>query len=145
MKITNYNRKLEEEKTTGKNLFSDLHTIQGFNMRLEVYLNGSTDGNGTHLAVFLQLMKGELDDILMWPFDKIINFVLIHPDDKSKYLKRSLTAEALRNENNIATYFRKRIIGFKKRWGYSTFISHKRLHTGGFIKNDSLYIRCIIE
>lgn len=143
MKITNYNRKLEEEKTTGKNLFSDPHIIQGFNMRLEIYLNGSGDGKGTHLAVFLQLMKGELDDILMWPFDKIINIVLIHPDDKSKYLKRSLT-KALRNKYNMINFLES-INGVKERWGHSTFISQERLHTGGFIKNDSLYIRCIIE
>ena len=143
VKITNYNRKLEEEKTTAKNLFSDPHIIQGFKMRLEIYLNGIGDGNGTHLAVFLQLMKGELDDILMWPFDKIIKFVLIHPDDKSKYLKRSLT-QALRRINYITNYFQNNITGLKK-WGYSTFISHERLHTGGFIKNDSLYICCIIE
>ena len=84
MKIDNYNRKIEEEKARGGALYSDPHIIQSFKMRLEIRLNGSGDGAGTHLSVYWRLMKGELNDCLEWPFDKIISFVLIHQDNKKK-------------------------------------------------------------
>ena len=37
------------------------------------------------MSVFFQLMKGEFDDCMEWPFNKIITIVLIHPDEKSKF------------------------------------------------------------
>ena len=42
------------------------HTC-GYKMCLRVYANGSGDGKGTHVSVFLRLMKGENDDALTWP------------------------------------------------------------------------------
>ena len=144
MKIDNYNRKLEEEKTTGGKLCSDPHIIQGFKMRLEINLNGSGDGTGTHLSVYWQLMKGELDDCLEWPFDQFISFVLNYQDNKSKCCKLSIT-DALENEANPFEYFRKRVTDYNEGWGFASFLSHEALHADGFIKNDRLYIRCIIE
>ena len=144
MKIEDYNRKLEEEKNDAKFLFSDPHMIQGFKMRLKIKLNGNGDYTGTHLSVFLQLMKGELDNFLKWPFDKIIHFVLIHQDDKNKCLKR-LIIEALKNKDSTKKHFRKPDTDCNEGLGYPGFMSHKKLHDDGFIKNDSLYIRCIIE
>lgn len=142
MKIENYNRKLEEEKTTGGNLFSDPHMIQGFKMRLLIYLNGCGGGEGTHLSLFFQLMKGELDDILKWPFNKTIHFVLIHQDNKNECFKLSITDT---EKATTTAYFRKPVTDFNIGFGYIRFISHERLHAGGFIKNDSLYIGCTIE
>ena len=138
MKIENYNKKLEEEKRTGRNLYSDPHIIQGFKMRLEIYLNGSKDSKGTHLSVYWQLMKGEFDDCLEWPFDKVISLVLIHQDDKNKFHKRSINPSS-------SEYYQKPVTDCNLGWGYVKFRSHEQLRTDGFIKNDRLYLRCIIE
>ena len=144
MKIEDYNRKLEEDKKSSKFLFSDPHMIQGFKMRLQIKLNGHGHFTGTYLSVFLQLMKGELDDFLKWPFDKIVHLVLIYQDDKSKCFKR-LINDALKIKDSPNKCFRKPDTDYNEGWGYPSFISHRKLHDGGFIKNDSLYIRCIIE
>ena len=42
------------------------HTC-GYKMCLSVDANGYGDGKGTHVSVFLVLMKGENDDALTWP------------------------------------------------------------------------------
>ncbi len=41
---------------------------QGYKMRLGVYANGDTEVRGSYESVFLQLLKGEFDDRLSWPF-----------------------------------------------------------------------------
>ncbi len=41
---------------------------QGYKMNLTVYANGTRDGADTHVSVFLQLIPGEFDDRLLWPF-----------------------------------------------------------------------------
>ena len=41
----------------------------GYKMCLKVYANGCGDGKGTHVSVYIYLMKGEFDDNLEWPFD----------------------------------------------------------------------------
>ena len=39
----------------------------------------------------------------------------------------------------------KYLVGDGVRFGITRFISLKELHDGGFIKNNTLYIRCIVE
>ena len=42
--------------------------LGGYKMCLNVCANGHGDGKGTHVSVFVCLMKGEFDDDLKWPF-----------------------------------------------------------------------------
>ena len=37
-------------------------------MALEVYANGDSDGEGTHVSLRTPILKGEYDAILKWPF-----------------------------------------------------------------------------
>uniref|UniRef100_T1IUA5 MATH domain-containing protein n=1 Tax=Strigamia maritima TaxID=126957 RepID=T1IUA5_STRMM len=39
----------------------------GYKLRLKLYPNGIGDGKGSHLSIFLQVMKGPNDAILNWP------------------------------------------------------------------------------
>ena len=41
---------------------------QGYKLNLNVCANGNGDGKDTHVSVFLQLLPGEFDDRLRWPF-----------------------------------------------------------------------------
>ena len=106
MKIENYNKQLEEAKTTEKSICSNPHIICGFKMRLMVYLNGNGTAKRTHMSVFFQLMKGEFDHCMEWPFDERISFVLIHQDDKNRCYKR-LTNNALEKRESSLTSFGK--------------------------------------
>ena len=40
----------------------------GYKMCLSIDANGIGCGEGTHLSVFMYLMRGEFDDQLKWPF-----------------------------------------------------------------------------
>lgn len=95
------------------------------------------------MSVFLQLMKGELDDFIKWPFDKLITFVLIHPDDRNKCWKRRLR-EALKTKSSPHKAFIKPLTEENGLIGFENFISLEKLHADGFIKNDTIYMRCVI-
>ena len=51
---------------------------RGYKFRLEVYPNGNSRGNGTHLSVYAQLMRGEYDNELEWPFEGDIRVELLN-------------------------------------------------------------------
>ena len=50
--------------------------IGGYKMCLSVDANGADDGEGTHVSLFVNLMKGEHDNHLRWPFRGTIFVVL---------------------------------------------------------------------
>ena len=50
----------------------------GYKLQLKVYANGDRSGAGTHLSLFVYLMKGEHDDKLSWPFNDNITVQLLN-------------------------------------------------------------------
>ncbi|CAF0831963.1 unnamed protein product [Adineta steineri] len=60
----------------------------GYKMRLRLYLNGDGNARGTHLSLFLVIMRNEFDAIIHWPFKYKIIFTLLNQlqsDSPSKY------------------------------------------------------------
>ena len=49
----------------------------GYKMCIRAYLNGDGSGEGTHLSIFLVLMKGEHDPLLQWPFEPKVSLILV--------------------------------------------------------------------
>lgn len=49
----------------------------GYRMSVKIYPNGDGEGKGTHISLFLAIMKGKYDDILTWPFNKNLTFEII--------------------------------------------------------------------
>ena len=52
---------------------------EGYKLHFEVYPNGFGDGRGSHVSVFVSIMKGEYDDSLKWPFQGNVMFGLRKP------------------------------------------------------------------
>lgn len=42
--------------------------LEGYKMYLEIDANGCGEGEGTHVSVYVSLMRGEYDGQLQWPF-----------------------------------------------------------------------------
>ena len=57
---------------------------QGYKMQLSVNMYGDGDGRGTHISVFLCLMKGEFDDQLKWPFRGSVTIQLLNQEAGSE-------------------------------------------------------------
>ena len=59
---------------------------RGYKFRLEVYTNGNVTGRGSHLSVGAQLMRGEYDNELEWPFEGDIRVELLNwREDKNHH------------------------------------------------------------
>ena len=50
----------------------------GYKMQLKVFPNGTGEGAGTHISMFVLIVPGEFDDLLAWPFCGIITVHLIN-------------------------------------------------------------------
>ncbi|XP_069491260.1 TNF receptor-associated factor 1-like [Ambystoma mexicanum] len=79
-KIDDVQRKMKEARTGKRTaLYSPAFFTgrYGYKLCLKVFLNGDGAGFGTHLSLFLVLMKGEYDFQLVWPFMHKVVFLLL--------------------------------------------------------------------
>ena len=56
----------------------------GYKMCLKVAVNGRRKGAGTHISVYIYLMRGEFDDHLRWPFQGQVTVQLINQAAKDE-------------------------------------------------------------
>ena len=136
MTIENFDEKFRDAKGNLIELYSDPHIIWGYKLRLEVDLNRLGDEGATHMSVHVGVMDNGNDKT---KFNQTLSFILIHQDDQSKCIRRTIE----RTEIDTSMFFSK--FTGRRRFGITRFISLKELHDGGFIKNNTLYIRCIVE
>ena len=110
----------------------------GYKMCLRLYIMGDGIGKGTHLSLFFVVMRGEFDNILQWPFTHKVTFKLINqaggrdivdtfqPDPSNSSFRKP------KSDMNIAS-------------GCPQFITHTELERGGFIVDDTIFIKCTID
>ena len=141
---------VEERKRNNIHWFSPpfYSHLGGYKMRLEVYGNGIGRGRGTHVSVFVCLMKGEFDDHLKWPFSGELTIELIgHSFNclKTLHIGDDVTSCSADSAGHIAAYHcaskpsqEVNTCGF----GFHRFIGHGELSQ--YVINDSLSF-CITE
>ena len=120
------------------------HTC-GYKMCLLVYANGYGAGNGTHVSIYLCLMKGENDDALTWPIRyKCTVTVLNQLKDEGHH------TATINSPDDIG--FVSRVLSGEKgtEWGCHKFIAHTKLDLQEeeqcqYLKDDSLYFRVQVD
>ena len=82
--INDFSKKKEADKVW---ISSPFYTHnRGYKFCFEVYPNGHGKGSGSHLSVYAQLMGGEYDDELEWPFVGDMRVELLNwREDKNHY------------------------------------------------------------
>jgi hypothetical protein len=110
----------------------------GYKMCLRLYIMGDGIGKGTHLSLFFVVMRGEFDNILQWPFTHKVTFKLINQAggrdivDTSQPDPMSMSFRKPKSDMNVAS-------------GCPRFVSHTELENGGFIVDDTVFIKCMID
>ncbi|XP_031568440.1 TNF receptor-associated factor 3-like isoform X2 [Actinia tenebrosa] len=140
-KIENYSRRFQEaivNKTPS--LYSPpFYTSRfGYKMCARVYLNGDGSGKGTHVSVFISVMRGEYDAVLPWPFSKKITLKLLdqnHLED---------ITETFRPDRNSSSFMRPRA-DMNIASGCPKFCTHLRLQTNGYVKENTMFIKVIVN
>ena len=111
----------------------------GYKMCARIYLNGDGLGKNSHVSFFFAIMRGPIDELLPWPFKQKVTLTLINQEGK-KHVTDSFRPDPHsssfqrpgRREMNIAS-------------GCPMFIRQELLLNGGFVKDDSIYIRVMVE
>ena len=116
--------------------------IGGYKMCLRINANGCGDAKGTHVSVYVHLMRGEYDDQLKWPFRGDITIQVLNERRDGGHRELTLIPFDDRADDEVAG----RVAGQERTtsgWGYSKFIAHNKLSTKDkeYLKNDCLKFR----
>ena len=117
----------------------------GYKMHLEAKANGNGVGRGTHVSVYVHLMKGENDASLQWPFNGDVYFKLLnqHPSpgeldvaSKVSFYPGNAAASRVLDEEKEAGTGR----------GYAKFVPHAALAPDSnkvYLKDDCLVFEVV--
>ena len=122
-----------------------LHSAPAFTERYgykfcgRLYLNGDGVGKGTHVSLFIVLMKSEHDNLLSWPFNReitlrLVNQVYFNEDIKECFHSDVGSSSFMqpKKEMNIAS-------------GCPLLITKDIFLGGGFVKDDTAFIEISIS
>ena len=109
----------------------------GYKMCLVIYPNGYGEAEGSHVSVFVSIMKGRNDSKLKWPFRGILTIQLL--DQSKKEDHKEVTVSYLESEHDYAS--RVRIGTHNAATGKLWMIAHESLCDDGgpqYLRNDCL-------
>ena len=111
---------------------------RGYKMCLNVDAAGDGEGEGSHVSVFIELMRGEFDSELNWPFQGSITVTLLDQEGGQHMAE----TDCFTCDSSLPNECVCQVVGQEKNlgWGARTFIAHKDLYPN-YNKNDSLYFK----
>ena len=141
-KISGFSKASKIAKTGDKNyIYSESFCRYGYKCRLRCDPNGFGSGKNTHLSIFFQIMKGENDNILPWPFHKKVTVILIDQQEDATDRENIFSYFIADPENpNTKTQFAKPVTDKNPLWGFFEFASHSKLRERRYIADDNIII-----
>ncbi len=114
--------------------------IGGYKMCLSVAANGLGIGAFSYVSVFVNLMRGENDDHLKWPFRGDITVHLVNHRSQCGYIEYTVNL----NEHTPDIYS-SRVIGktYNSGWGFFQFIAHSDLPYNSAQNTEYLWNDCL--
>ena len=121
-----------------------LHSAPAFTQRYgykfcaRLYLNGDGLGKGTHISLFLVIMKSEYDSRLEWPFNRSVKFKLFNQE------KRGPDLVEIFSPDQQSTSFRRPVKHMNVASGCPKFIRISSFINDGFLKDDCVFFEIVI-
>ena len=140
-KVTNFWERVCKAKTDKEiRVESDSFYVgpQGYKMKLAMYPNGTKEARNAHLSLYIALMKGRYDAILLWPFKYKVTLTII--DQNPDPIKRQNFVKSFVPEPGWRSMQRPTSEENERR-GFGRFFSHEKLRTGSYIVDDTLFIK----
>ena len=112
----------------------------GYKLLLKVCANGDVSVEGTHVSVYVYLVKGEYDDILTWPFKCNITIRLLNWREDKGHVEKTITFNDT-TDIECCTRVMKNNTAITGGWGKHQFLSHSDLYYNNnteYINNDVL-------
>ena len=133
-RIRNFSEHLEiaKQKRNTEYLSDSFYSgYPGYKLCLSIYPNGVHDTEGTHMGVFLHVMKGEFDGILSWPFLCPYKLTLLDQQPNGNPVSRRVDPGCFQRPSSDRN----------DRYGFPSFIQLSRLHSACFIQDDSIVVK----
>ena len=115
----------------------------GYKICINVDANGRGCGAGTHVSVYVYLMRGEYDSRLVWPFRGDITIQIVNHNNDHNHHEMTVPF----NDAAVASGVSNRVTSGERggAWGYVTFITHTDVEsstrTRRYIINNCLTFR----
>ncbi len=110
----------------------------GYKMCLRLYILGDGIGKGSYMSLFFVVMRGEFDNILRWPFVHKVTFKLINQANNRDVVDTF-------QPDPMSSSFRKPKSDMNIASGCPRFVSHTDLKNNGFIVDDTVFIKCMVD
>ena len=104
-----------------------------------LYLHGDGMGRGTHISIFLVVMKSDYDELLPWPMKKRVTFELINLENEANNVIETFVS------NPKSSSFQRPTKNMNVATGCPTFISIEQFLNGGFVKDNCAFIRTTVN
>nr|XP_033772953.1 TNF receptor-associated factor 2-like [Geotrypetes seraphini] len=143
-KIENISSQLRAAKAEQRTSFySPVFSTHPFGYQLccRVYPNGDGSGRGSHLSLFLAIVKGDCDDVLPWPFRQKVTLMLVDQSGQQKHFRETFIPDTL------SASFHKPKTHMNVASGSPQFIKHSLLLgiASPYLKNNAIYIKVIVD
>ena len=117
----------------------------GYKLCLRVDANGIIDGKGTHVSVFVYLMKGENDDQLQFPFEHNATYGILNWKRDENHVIKTTHFKTIPKEYKQRVTSGERVA---KGWGFTKFLPHSSLSDGAakdtqYLHNDCLCLQVL--
>ena len=110
----------------------------GYKLCIRAYLNGDGLGCGSHLSVFIVVMRGEFDALLPWPFRAKVSLVLLDQGHR-KHITQTFkptpdlpSFDRPHSEMNVAS-------------GCPRFAPLEVLEDPRYVNDDVMFVKCIVD
>ena len=110
----------------------------GYKLCLRLYILGDGIGKGTHMSLFFVVMRGEFDSILQWPFTHKVTLRLLNQNGGKDIVDGFLP-------DPMSTSFSRPKTDMNVASGCPRFVTHSDLHGGGFIVDDTIFIKVKVD
>jgi TNF receptor-associated factor 2/TNF receptor-associated factor 3 len=110
----------------------------GYKLCIRTYLNGDGIGHGSHLSIFIVVMRGEYDALLPWPFRAKISLVLLDQGHRKHIRQTFKPTPGLPSFNrphsqmNVAS-------------GCPRFAPLEVLEDPRYVNDDVMFVKCIVD
>ncbi|KXJ22003.1 TNF receptor-associated factor 4 [Exaiptasia diaphana] len=142
-KVNDFGQQLQNAKNQNRHvrLYCDPFCTHknGYRLIIELHPNGNGEGLGTHVSVYLIIMRGEYDAILTWPFPHKIKFMLL--DQKPDQAQRKNVDFTCISHTGNQDFFKRPSNDYNSGIGCPCFISHEDLTKESYVIDGKIFLR----
>ncbi|KXJ29097.1 TNF receptor-associated factor 4 [Exaiptasia diaphana] len=118
----------------------------GYRLSASVSLNGDGKGKGTHMSVFICILRGPYDALLKWPFDCRVTFTLLDQNsDPSQRKHLKFTIKPNPSPENAQFLSRPHKAEKNASFGSAKFAKHAEIESRNYIKDDTVFLKINID